>query len=85
MRSLGGEDEGAQQQSRNTGPTTLAIHSPLAAVPATAKCEIEDFLLSLPLGTDSDSAVIEAEVANRLFEAEVAKAGLQNKLQQWYV
>lgn len=45
--------------------------------------DIESFLLSLPLGTDSRSAEVEQAVASRLYESEVEKAVLKKKLAQW--
>lgn len=45
--------------------------------------EIDDFLVRLPLGTDSRSADIENAVADRLFEAELSKLRLQDRLQQY--
>lgn len=44
---------------------------------------IDDFLLSLPLGTDQASAEVEAMVSQKLVEAEVTKAQLRQRLQNW--
>ncbi|GAX80650.1 hypothetical protein CEUSTIGMA_g8085.t1 [Chlamydomonas eustigma] len=45
--------------------------------------DIESFLLSLPLGSDAEAADVEHMVAERLLETEVARAMLQQKVQQW--
>ena len=37
----------------------------------------------LPLGSDAASADVEAMVGERLYEAEVSKAVLRDKVQQW--
>ena len=47
------------------------------------KANIEEFLLSLPLGPDADSAVVEQRVAEKLFETEAANNLLVGKVQQW--
>ena len=48
------------------------------------KSKIESFLLSLPLdGADPGTPEVERAVAERLYEAEVTKAALQEKLHQW--
>jgi hypothetical protein len=44
---------------------------------------VEDFLLKLPLGTDSDAAIVEQLVSQRLFTAELGRVTAETKLQQW--
>lgn len=45
--------------------------------------DVDSFLLSLPLGTDRDSADVEEAVARRLISCEVERLKLRKKLQQW--
>ena len=62
------------------------LQSPAVRTPPDAaqiRGEIEAFLLRLPLGSDAPAADVEAMVAERLYEAEVGKAVLQDKVQQW--
>lgn len=45
--------------------------------------DVDSFLLSLPLGTDRDSADVEEAVARRLISCEIERLKLQKKLHQW--
>lgn len=46
---------------------------------------IEEFLLNLPLPTDSDGALVEQKVAAKLYELELSRCELEEKLEEWWV
>lgn len=47
------------------------------------KQDIDAFLLSLPLGTSRGDALVEEAVAERLYDAQLSRAALQLKLNEW--
>jgi hypothetical protein len=50
---------------------------------ARAQVDIDEFLLQLPLGTDLNSAELEAAVADKLLDLHLANVQLRQRLGNW--
>ena len=73
-------------QSQLFHPTASQSHQEsLAAVSATIRHDVDQFLVGLPLGTSPDDAAVEEAVACKLYEALLSKAVMQHKLTEWSV
>eukprot|EP00798_Chlamydomonas_sp_ICE-L_P003129 gene3129-13141_t len=74
------------QHRTGTFDHALALVPPIRTPTSNTKSardEIEEFLLALPLGEDAESAEVEQLVAERLYDVESEKQELTNKVHQW--
>ena len=70
----------ARQQADDPGPQ---LGTSKSAVGASLQGMVDDFLLSLPLGTSAQDAAVEDRVAQRLLQLHKEKQALEDKLGEW--